>query len=82
MRICSEGHDYGGFSYVSKIEIPFVIVDLTNLRSISIDIDNNSTWVEAGATIGEVFHIIAKKSNMHAFPSGSCTSLNIGGLIS
>ena len=52
MRVRSGGHDYEGLSYVSELETPFVIMDLSQLRSISFDIEENSALVEAGATVG------------------------------
>ncbi|KAL8089052.1 hypothetical protein AgCh_038714 [Apium graveolens] len=81
LRIRSGGHDYEGQSYTSEMEPPFVVVDLSKLRNISVDIENGTAWVQAGATIGEVYYRIAEKSKVHAFPAGLCTSLGIGGHI-
>ncbi|CBI22015.3 unnamed protein product, partial [Vitis vinifera] len=46
IRARSGGHDYEGLSYVS--EVPFIIVDLLELRSINVDVEDGSAWVEAG----------------------------------
>ena len=45
MRVRSGGHDFEGVSYVSIIETLFIVLDLTNLRSISVNINDNSAWV-------------------------------------
>ncbi|KAK4718983.1 hypothetical protein R3W88_017321 [Solanum pinnatisectum] len=63
VRVRSAGHDYEGLSYVS--EVPFVIVDLINLRTINVDVNDKSAWVEAGSTIG--------------FPAGVCPTVGVGG---
>ncbi|KAK7851971.1 monolignol oxidoreductase AtBBE-like 13 [Quercus suber] len=81
LRVRSGGHDYEGLSYVSELESPFIIVDLAKLRSVDVDIADNSAWVQAGATIGEVYYRIYEKSKVHGFPAGLCTSLGIGGHI-
>ncbi|KAH7838321.1 hypothetical protein Vadar_024962 [Vaccinium darrowii] len=77
IRIRSGGHDYEGLSYVSNV--PFIIVDLSNLRSITVDIENGTAWVESGGTLGELYHTIAEKSKVYAFPAGSCSTIGIGG---
>ncbi|GMJ14304.1 hypothetical protein like AT1G26420 [Hibiscus trionum] len=77
LRIRSGGHDYEGLSYTS--DVPFVVLDLFNLRSIKIDIASETAWVQAGATTGELYYRIAEESDVHGFPSGVCTTLGIGG---
>ncbi|KAJ9680383.1 hypothetical protein PVL29_019647 [Vitis rotundifolia] len=76
IRIRSGGHDYKGLSYVSSI--PFVVFDLFNLWYISIDIANETGWVQAGISLGELYYGIAEKSNVHGFPVGLCPTLGTG----
>lgn len=77
IRIKSGGHDYEGLSFLCRT--PFVIVDLVNLRSISIDLEDETAWIQSGATLGELYYSIAKKSSVHGFPAGLCPSVGIGG---
>ena len=77
IRIRSGGHDYDGLSYVS--EKPFIVLDMFLLRSVVIDLKNESLWVESGATIGEVYYRIAEISGVHGFPAGVCPTVGVGG---
>ncbi|XP_048327581.2 tetrahydroberberine oxidase-like [Ziziphus jujuba] len=77
VRIRSGGHDYEGLSYVSQV--PFVVIDLINLRSITVDVDERTAWIESGATIGEVYYRIAEKIRTLGFPAGVCPTVGVGG---
>ncbi|GAB4838170.1 hypothetical protein Ancab_027699 [Ancistrocladus abbreviatus] len=79
IRIRSGGHDYEGLSYVSRT--PFIILDMFNRGVIDVDIATETVWVQAGATVGQLYYRIAEKSNIHAFPAGVCPTLGIGGHI-
>ncbi|KAL2494151.1 FAD-binding Berberine family protein [Forsythia ovata] len=80
IRVRSGGHDYEGLSYVS--EVPFAIVDMRNLRSISIDTKDKTAWVETGATLGQLYYTIASKSKTLAFTAGVCPTVGVGGHMS
>ncbi|CAN0911630.1 Berberine bridge enzyme-like 3 [Linum grandiflorum] len=77
LRIRSGGHDFEGLSYWSPA--PFIILDMNNLRSIDVDLTTETAWVEAGATIGELYYAIANKSRTLSFPAGVCPTVGIGG---
>ena len=81
IKIRSGGHDYEGISYTS-IEPSFILLDMFNLRNISINVGARLAYVQAGAQIGELYYNIWKASNNLAFPGGVCPTLGIGGHIS
>lgn len=81
LRIRSGGHDYEGLSFASEFGQPFLILDLSKMRSISVNMHEKTAWVEAGATVGEVHYRIAEKSKVYAFAAGLCTTLGVGGHI-
>ncbi|POO01098.1 Xanthine dehydrogenase C subunit [Trema orientale] len=77
IRTRSGGHDYEGLPYVS--EVLFVIIDLRNLILVAVDVHELAAWVEARATIGEVYCRIAEKSGNLGFPAGVCHTVGVGG---
>ncbi|XP_057444394.1 berberine bridge enzyme-like 17 [Lotus japonicus] len=77
IRIRSGGHDYEGLSYVS--DVTFVILDMFHFNAVDVNIEDGTTWVQAGATLGKLYYNIAKKSRVHAFPAGVCATVGVGG---
>ncbi|KAG9455405.1 hypothetical protein H6P81_008309 [Aristolochia fimbriata] len=64
IRIRSGGHSYEGLSYTADDNTPaFVILDLMNLNRVSVHVPSRTAWVEAGATLGEVYHAIARSGS-------------------
>ncbi|GMN64875.1 hypothetical protein TIFTF001_033948 [Ficus carica] len=77
IRTRSGGHDGAGLSYLSHV--PYVILDLRNLRSIEVDVEDKTAWVQAGATLGEVYFTISEKSSTLSFPAGFSYTIGVGG---
>jgi len=77
LKIRSGGHDYEGVSYIS--DVPFIMLDMSNLRSIDVNIQEQSAWVSAGATLGELYYGIWEKSKVLGFPGGVCPTVGVGG---
>ncbi|TQD86643.1 hypothetical protein C1H46_027769 [Malus baccata] len=76
VRVTSGGHDYEGLSYLCKT--PFIIIDLINLQYIEVNLADETAWVQSGATLGELYYSIAKKSWVHGFSGGLCPTVGIG----
>ncbi|KAL4570036.1 hypothetical protein LXL04_025686 [Taraxacum kok-saghyz] len=77
LRIRSGGHDYEGLSYTA--DVPFVMLDFTNMRSIDVDVANQTAWVQAGAALGALYYAISQKTDTLYFPSGVCPTVGVGG---
>ena len=80
IRVRSGGHDFEGLSYVANVT--FVVIDLVNLNSVTVDIENNTAWVQSGATQGEVYYKLGLKSSAFGFPGGVQPTVGIGGFLS
>ncbi|KAL4011880.1 hypothetical protein IC575_028944 [Cucumis melo] len=78
MKIRSGGHDYEGVSYVSDV-VPFFVLDMFNLREITVDAKTETAWVQTGATLGEVYYRVAEKNKSYGFPAGVCPTVGVGG---
>ncbi|CAI0545885.1 unnamed protein product [Linum tenue] len=83
IRIRSGGHDYEGLSYTSPDQnSSFLLLDLIRFRNISIDLAQQTAWIQPAVTTGELYYRIAEKSSILAFPSGICPTVGLGGQIS
>ncbi|KAL2341575.1 hypothetical protein Fmac_009515 [Flemingia macrophylla] len=60
LKIRSGGHDFEGISYIS--DEPFIILDMFNLRAITVDLEAEVATVQVGATLGEIYYKIWKTS--------------------
>ncbi|KAJ3692116.1 hypothetical protein LUZ60_012466 [Juncus effusus] len=83
IRVKSGGHDYEGLSYreVNNSQ-PFVILDLVNLNEVEVDVNQGTAWVQAGATLGELYYKIGNMTNHYGFPAGTCPTIGTGGHLS
>lgn len=82
IRTRSGGHDFEGLSYRTTNNTLFVLLDMINLRSVTVDLITTTAWVQSGATIGELYYAISQKSATLGFPAGLWASVGVGGLVS
>ncbi|KAL6840885.1 hypothetical protein ACP4OV_029411 [Aristida adscensionis] len=81
VRLRSGGHSYEGLSYTTEDRAAFAVVDLAALDRVRVDAGERAAWVEAGATLGQVYHAVAAASPALAFSAGSCPTVGSGGHI-
>ncbi|KAI3891543.1 hypothetical protein MKX03_033090 [Papaver bracteatum] len=55
---------------------------MINLRAIKVNAKDRTAWVQAGATVGELYYRIAEKSRTLGFPAAVCTTVGVGGQFS
>ncbi|KAG9449114.1 hypothetical protein H6P81_009079 [Aristolochia fimbriata] len=78
IRLRSGGHSFEGLS--SHADAPFVLVDMMNMNRIAIDLESHTAWVEAGTTVGQLYHAIATSSkSTYGFPAGMILSAGVPG---
>ncbi|GLJ16640.1 hypothetical protein SUGI_0285610 [Cryptomeria japonica] len=78
IRVRSGGHSYEGLS--STADAPnFLIVDLMAVDNVHVDVTSSTAWVEAGATLGQVYAAIAEKTERLGFPAGTCPTVGSSG---
>ncbi|KAI3733882.1 hypothetical protein L6452_13340 [Arctium lappa] len=81
IKIRSGGHDYEGISYVSS-EKNFIVLDMFNLRTVNVNVADQTAVVQVGAQLGELYYHIWEKSKVHGFPAGVCPTVGVGGHLS
>ncbi|KAI3915186.1 hypothetical protein MKX01_035445 [Papaver californicum] len=81
LKVRSGGHDTEGLSYVSDAP-SFAILDLSQYHNVTVDVNDGTAWIQAGATLGEVYYKIAEKSKTYGFPAGVAPTVGAGGHIS
>ncbi|KAH1047908.1 hypothetical protein J1N35_038692 [Gossypium stocksii] len=68
--------------YLMFLINPFLFSICLNLRSVSVNLADETAWVGAGATLGELFYNIWKNSKVHGFRAGVCPTVGVGGHLS
>ncbi|KAJ0566508.1 putative tetrahydroberberine oxidase [Helianthus annuus] len=80
MRIRDGGHDFEGLSYTA--DVPFVMLDLVNMRAIDVNVANRTAWVQGGALLGELYYTISQKTDTLYFPAGIWAGVGVSGFLS
>lgn len=50
-KIQRHSHDFEGLSYTNPSPLPFVMIDMINMRSIEIDVNGKTAWVQGEAIL-------------------------------
>jgi len=73
LRARSGGHSYAGYSTLSG----GVVLDLRNMRGITVDVHKRTATIGAGAQLIDVYAALAARGM--TIPAGSCPSVGIAG---
>ncbi|KAL6659631.1 hypothetical protein ACP70R_002460 [Stipagrostis hirtigluma subsp. patula] len=60
----------------------FAVLDLARLRAVHVRRGESTAWVDAGATLGDVYYAIGTANPGFAFPGGACPTVGISGYLS
>ncbi|KAJ1256031.1 hypothetical protein BS78_K101100 [Paspalum vaginatum] len=82
LRVRSGGHDYEGLSYRSVQPEVFAVLDLARLRGVHVRPGEDSAWVDAGTTLGELYYAVGTTNPGFLFPGGACATVGVSGFIS
>jgi FAD/FMN-containing dehydrogenase len=82
LRVRSGGHDYEGLSYRSVRPEAFAVLDLSRLRAVDVRPAEAAAWVDAGATLGELYYAVGAADRRLAFPGGVCPTVGVSGFLS
>ncbi|CAL4988146.1 unnamed protein product [Urochloa decumbens] len=81
LRIRSGGHDYEALSYRCVNPEPFAVLDLAMLRAVRVVPGEPSAWVDAGATLGELYYAVGTSNPGFLFPGGACATVGVSGFV-
>ncbi|CAJ1938511.1 unnamed protein product [Sphenostylis stenocarpa] len=54
-------------------------MDMFMMRSVEVNMEDETVWVDSGSTVGELYHGVAERSKVHGFPAGVCHSVGVAG---